>query len=479
MRRRLRVPPARGFGVWPRASEATVIDKTDTAALQSQLRGQLIDTDHDEYEAARRVYNGSIDRYPWLIVRCADVADVIACVNFARDHEIPLAVRGGAHSGPGLGTCNDGLVIDLSRLRGIRVDAGGRTVRVDGGCTSGDVDHATHAFGLAVPFGIVSSTGVGGLALGGGGGYLTRRYGLTIDNLVEADVVLADGRVVVASARENEDLYWALRGGGGNFGVVTSFVFKAQPVSTVFAGLTLWRLDRAQEVLQWYREFLPRAQEELYGFFGFKGVPPVAPFPEELQGKRVCGVVWCYTGPLDRAEAIFKPVRELKPAFELLAPMPFPALQTLFDPLFPAGLQWYWHGDFVKEISDDAIARHVEHGSNVPTLLSLMHLYPVDGAASRIGRNDTAFNYRDAAWSMVIAGIDPDPANLEGITAWSKDYWSAIHPHSAGGAYVNFMMDEGQERVRATYRDNYERLLSIKRKFDPGNLFRMNQNIRP
>jgi FAD/FMN-containing dehydrogenase len=208
-------------------------------------------------------------------------------------------------------------------------------------------------------------------------------------------------------------------------------------------------------------------------------VPPVAPFPEELQGKRVCGVVWCYTGPLDRAEAIFKPVRELKPAFELLAPMPFPALQTLFDPLFPAGLQWYWHGDFVKEISDDAIARHVEHGSNVPTLLSLMHLYPVDGAASRIGRNDTAFNYRDAAWSMVIAGIDPDPANLEGITAWSKDYWSAIHPHSAGGAYVNFMMDEGPERVRATYRDNYERLLSIKRKFDPGNLFRMNQNIRP
>lgn len=420
-----------------------------------------------------------IDRYPRLIARCADVADVMTAVKFARDNDLLLAVRGGAHNGPGLGTCDNGLVIDLSRLRGVRVDPAARSVRVEGGCTSGDVDHATHAFGLAVPFGIVSTTGVGGLAVGGGGGYLTRRYGLTIDNLLEADVVLADGRLVTASAGENEDLYWALRGGGGNVGVVTSFLFRAHPVGMVHAGVTLWTLDRAREVLEWYREFLPRMPEALYGFFGFKGVPTSAPFPEELQGKRVCGMVWCYTGALEQADEYFKPVRDMKPAFELLGPMPFPALQSLFDPLFPPGLEWYWRGDFVTELPDEAIALHVKHGSDVPSLLSLMHLYPVDGAAGRVSRNDTAFSYREAKWSMVIAGIDADPANRERIIAWTKDYWDALHPYSAGGAYVNFMMEEGQERIRATYRGNYERLVTIKRQYDPDNLFRVNQNIRP
>ncbi len=229
----------------------------------------------------------------------------------------------------------------------------------------------------------------------------------------------------------------------------------------------------------WYREFLPRAPEELYGFFGFKGVPMSAPFPQALQGKRVCGVVWCYTGPADGAAAAFQPVRDLKPDFEHLGSMPFPTLQAFFDGLFPPGLQWYWRGDFVAELGDDAIARHVEYGSRAPSLLSLMHLYPVDGAAGRVGRNDTAFSYREARWNMVIAGVDPDPANRERITAWTQAYWEALHPHSAGGAYVNFMMDEGQERVRATYRDNYDRLVEIKRKYDPGNLFRVNQNIRP
>lgn len=292
-------------------------------------------------------------------------------------------------------------------------------------------------------------------------------------------MVLADSRLVTASASENEDLYWALRGGGGNFGVVTSFLFRAHPVHTVYAGLTLWNLDRSKEILEWYREFLPQAPEELYGLFGFKGVPMSAPFPEHLQGKRACGMVWCYTGALENAGEAFKPVRELRPAFELLGPMPFPALQSLFDWLLPPGLQWYWRGDFVTELSDEAIDLHVKHGSNVPTLLSLMHLYPVDGAAGRVGRNDTAFSFREATWSMVIAGIDPDPANGERITEWTRDYWSALHPYSAGGAYVNFMMDEGEARIRATYRDNYERLAAIKREYDPGNLFRVNQNVRP
>jgi FAD/FMN-containing dehydrogenase len=456
-----------------------MVTDTATTAFKSSLRGRLITPQDSDYDQARRVYNGMIDRYPRLIARCADVADVMAAVRFARAHDLLLAVRGGAHNGPGLGTCDDGLVIDLSGMRGVRVDPAARTVRVEGGCTSGDMDHASHAFGLAVPSGIISTTGIAGLTLGGGSGYLTRRYGLTIDNLLAADVVLADGRLVSASATENPDLYWALRGGGGNFGVVTSFLFRAHPVSTVHAGLTLWELERAGEVLAWFRDYIPSAPEDLYGFFGFKGVPMSAPFPEALQGKRVCGMVWCYTGPAEGAEAAFRPVRDLKPAFEHLGPMPFPALNSLFDGLFPSGLQWYWRGDFVTELSDAAIARHVEYGSKAPTLLSLMHLYPVDGAAGRVGRNETAFSYREAKWNMVIAGVDPDPANRDRITAWTKDYWEAVHPYSAGGAYVNFMMEEGQERVRATYRDNYERLAAIKRQYDPDNLFRVNQNIRP
>ncbi|MGE5155734.1 MAG: FAD-binding oxidoreductase [Bdellovibrio bacteriovorus] len=456
-----------------------MVTDTTIAEFQSRLRGRLIAPKDTDYDQARRVYNGMIDRYPRLIARCADVADVVAAVRFAREHDLLLAIRGGAHNGPGLGTCDDGLVIDLSSMRGVRVDPAERTVRVEGGCTSGDMDHASHAFGLAVPSGIISTTGVAGLILGGGSGYLTRRYGLTIDNLLAADVVLADGRLVNASATQNADLYWALRGGGGNFGVVTSFLFRAHPVSTVHAGLTLWELERAGEILAWFRDFIPQAPEELYGFFGFKGVPMSAPFPEELRGKRVCGMVWCYTGPNEGAEAAFQPVRDLRPAFEHLGPMPFPALNSLFDGLFPAGLQWYWRGDFVTELSDAAVARHVAYGAQAPTLLSLMHLYPVDGAAGRVGRNDTAFSYREAKWNMVIAGVDPDPANRGRITTWTKDYWDAVHPYSAGGAYVNFMMEEGQERVRATYRDNYERLREIKRRYDPDNLFRVNQNIRP
>ncbi|HSF47994.1 MAG TPA: FAD-binding oxidoreductase [Burkholderiales bacterium] len=456
-----------------------MVKENAITAFRTSLRGQLIQTEDAEYDSARKVYNGMIDRYPRMIARCADVAHVINAVNFARDQDLLLAIRAGTHNGGGLGVCENGLVIDLSRLRGIRVDPNSRTVRIEGGATWGDVDHASHAFGLAVPSGIVSTTGVAGLTLGGGGGYLTRRYGLTIDNLIEADVVLADGRLVTASAQENEDLYWALRGGGGNFGVVTSFLFRAHPVSTVYAGLTLGNLDRATEIMQWYREFLPQASEELYGFFGFKGVPMSQPFTENLQGKRVCGVVWCYTGDLEKAEAAFKPVRAMGSAFELLGPMPFPQLQSLFDWLLPPGLQWYWRGDFVNELSNPAIALHVKHGSDVPTLLSLMHLYPVDGAAGRAGRNDTAFSFREAMWSMVIAGIDSDPANRERIIAWTKNYWDALHPYSAGGAYVNFMMDEGEARVRATYRDNYEQLAAIKRKYDPDNFFRVNQNIRP
>jgi hypothetical protein len=297
---------------------------------------------------------------------------------------------------------------------------------------------------------------------------------------LEVDLVLADGRFVTANASQNPDLFWAVRGGGGNFGVVTSFVFRAQPVQTVFGGPVLWKMNKAAQVMRWYREFMPKAPEDLYGFFAFLKVPPGPPFPEPLHTETMCGIVWSYTGPPDKAEEVYKPIREFaSPDFALLCAMPFPALQSLFDGLLPTGLQWYWKGDFVNELSDEAIALHIEHASRIPTLLSTMHIYPIDGAVHRVGRTDTAFSYRDVTYSTVIGGIDPDPANKEIISNWARDYWSALHPYSAGGAYVNFMMEEGQDRVQATYRDNYDRLATIKEKYDPGNLFRVNQNIQP
>jgi hypothetical protein len=456
------------------------MDETTIAGLAASLRGELIQRDDAAYESARRVYNGMIDRHPCMVARCADVADVITVVNFTREHGLLLAVRGGGHNGGGLGTCDDGVVLDLAHLKGIRVDPEQRTVRAEGGCTQGDVDHVASAFGLAVPAGVVSTTGIGGLTLGGGHGYLTRKYGLTIDNLLEADVVLADGRLVTASADRNEDLFWALRGGGGNFGVVTSFLYRAQPVSRVTAGPMFWEVDRTVEMMRWYREFLPAAPDDLYGFFAIMNILPVPAFPSRLQGRPVCGVIWCHLGPPEQARKDLDAVRQAHPPlFENVGRMPFAALQCLFDPLVPPGLQWYWRGDFFTELSDEAIEQHVRFGAQLPSMLSAMHLYPVDGYAGRIGSDATAFSYRDAKWSMVIDGVDPDPVNNEKISAWAKDYWNALHPYSAGGAYVNFMMDEGADRVQATYRGNYERLAAVKARYDPGNLFRVNQNITP
>ncbi|MBK6009261.1 FAD-binding oxidoreductase [Ramlibacter ginsenosidimutans] len=454
-------------------------DANPLQSLRAQLRGSLLQPGDDGYDQARKVYNAMIDKRPALIARCSDVADVIACVNHARDEGMLLAVRGGGHNGGGLGTCDGGLVIDLGGLRGIRVDPKAHTVRVEGGCTWADVDHATHAFGLATPAGIISSTGVGGLTLGGGIGHLSRRFGLTIDNLVSVDMVLADGRFVSASARENEDLFWAVRGGGGNFGVVTSFEFKLHPVGTVHAGPTLWPLDQAERVMKWYRDFIVQAPTELNGFFAFLTVPPGPPFPEALHLKKMCGVVWSHTGSAEQAERDLAPVRAMEPALYGVHSMPYPALQSAFDPIYPPGHQWYWRADFVNELSDEAIARHIVHAQRMPTWQSSMHLYPIDGAVHRVGRNETPFAYRNSKWACVIVGVDPDPANREAISSWCRNYWDALHPYSAGGAYVNFMMDEGQERVRATYREHYARLAQIKGKYDAGNLFRVNQNIWP
>jgi len=420
-----------------------------------------------------------IDKTPVAIVRCADVADVIRAVNHAREANVTVAIRGGGHHGAGLGSCDGGVVIDLADMNGVRVDPEAKTVRVEGGATWGKVDHATNAFGLATPSGFISTTGVGGLTLGGGLGYLTRKYGLTIDNLLEADVVLADGSFVTASEREHSDLFWALRGGGGNFGVVTSFLFKLHPVDQIVGGPTLWDLERAPAVMRWYREFIPNAPEDLNGFFAFLTVPPGPPFPESLHNKQMCGVVWCYTGSPENAEEVFRPVREFgPPALYGVHQMPYPTLQSAFDGLYPPGHQWYWKADFIDELPDEAIAEHMRFAA-VPTMQSTMHIYPIDGAAHRVDPSATAWNYRGAKWSTVIAAVDPDPANNERMTRWAKDYWQAVHPYSAGGAYVNMMMDEGAERVAAAYGANYERLARVKAKYDPQNFFRMNQNIKP
>ncbi len=449
-------------------------------SFKSALRGHVIEPTDAEYEQARKVHNGMIDRKPRLIARCADAADVMAAVRFARENDILVSILGGGHNAAGLGVCDNGLVIDLSAIRYTHVDPKARTVRVGGGSTWADVDHATHAFGLAVPSGVVASTGVGGLTLGGGLGHLTRHFGLTIDNLLGADMVLADGSFVTVNEWQHEDLYWAIRGGGGNFGVVTSFLFQAHPVHTNYAGPMLWELDQAPQVMKWYREFIKQAPNEMNGFFAFLVVPPAPPFPEHLHMRKMCGIVWCYTGGLEKAEAEFQPIRKMfPPALDLCGPIPHPMLQSMFDPLYQPGLQMYWKADFVNEIDDTSIDLHVRHARELPTMLSTAHLYPINGAAARVGNSDTAWNYRDATWAQVIVGVDPDPANRDKIVNWARAYWNDLHPHSAGGAYINFMMDEGEERIKATYRDNYSRLAAIKARYDPTNFFRVNQNIRP
>lgn len=447
-------------------------------AFGNQLRGELIAPSDSRYDETRKVYNGMIDKHPGLFAMCVDVADVMAAVNFGRENDLLVAIRGGGHNGGGLGLCTDGLVIDLSGLKFVRVDTSNNTVRVGGGNLWGEVDHATHPFGLAVPAGIISTTGVGGLTLGGGVGHLSRKYGLTIDNLLEADMVLADGSFVTVNANQNTDLFWAIRGGGGNFGIVTSFKFQAHEVKNVYGGPTLWPIEQTEEIMEWYHEFISNAPDDLNGFITTMVIPG-APFPEHLHNKQFCGIVWCYAGDLSKAPEVFKPILAKKPVFEHVGEMPYPAVQTLFDGLFPHGLQWYWRADFFTELGPELRAQHLKFGSKIPTSLSQMHLYPISGAASRVGVEETPWAYRDANYAGVIVGVSPDAADAALITNWCKDYWEALHPYSSGGAYSNFMMDEGQERVQASYKHNYKRLVSIKQQYDPNNLFRVNQNIKP
>jgi FAD/FMN-containing dehydrogenase len=458
---------------------------TLTETLEAELvgfTGDIAGRGEPGYDAARAVYNAMINRSPLLVARARSAQDVARVLEVARRRGLLVAVRGGGHNGGGLGTVEDGLVIDLGELNDVEVDAPGRTVRVGGGCTWGKVDGETGRHGLAVPSGIISTTGVGGLTLGGGLGHLTRAYGLTIDNLLAADVVLADGRQVHASEDSEPDLFWALRGGGGNFGVVTSFTFRLNDVSRFAGGPTFWDVEQGPEVLRAYREFIIEAPRQLNGFFAYTTVPPAPPFPEALHGRLVCGIVWAYVGEdADAQQAMAPLLRNVpEPLLHGVGPLPHAALQGAFDALYPKGHQWYWRADFVEEIPDPAVEIHQRFGAALPTPQSTMHLYPINGAAHDVDPADTAWAYRSANWGSVFAGVDPDPANAARIRQWSIDYFEALHPFSAGGAYVNMMMDdEGGDRVRASYGANFARLVEVKAQYDPENLFRVNQNIPP
>jgi FAD/FMN-containing dehydrogenase len=447
--------------------------------LRDRARGNVVTPDDEGYEEARKVYNAMIDRRPQVVVRCTSADDVAAAVDFARENGLDLAVRGGAHSVPGFGT-GEGVVADLSGMRDVAVDPDRRTARAQGGATWGMYNDATHAHGLASTGGIISTTGVGGLTLGGGIGYLSRGFGLSCDNLISAQVVTADGRSVTASENENEDLFWAIRGGGGNFGVVTEFEFRLYPVAEIYGGPMFYEVDDAATVLRFFREFIVDAPEQFGGFPAWQIAPPLPFIPEERHGEPFLAFVACWAGPIEEGENALKPFHDVAPVVaEALGPMPYPALNSAFDGLVPPGLQHYWKANFVTELTDQAIEAHLQHGPKVPVVNSTVHIYPINGACHRVAPDATAFAYRDATFATVIAGMWPDPAQNEDNIRWVREYYEATAPLSEEGGYVNFMAADDQDRIRANYKGNYDRLVEVKRKYDPDNLFHLNQNIKP
>jgi len=450
------------------------------AELRDRVRGETITPGDFEYEDARRVYNAMIDRRPHVVVRALGADDVVAAVEFARANDLPVAIRGGGHSVPGFGTADDAVVIDLSEMQEVDVDPHGRIARAEGGATLGVFNDATHEHGLATTGGIISTTGIGGLTLGGGIGYLARGFGLACDNLVAAEVVTADARRLTASESENEDLFWALRGGGGNFGVVTAFEYRLHPVEQVYGGPILYELDDAATVLRFYRDYIKDAPRELGGFPAWQIAPPLPFIPEDRHGEPFLIFVACWAGPIDQGEAALAPFHEVAPVVaEMVGPMPYPAINSAFDALVPAGLQHYWKANFVKELTDEAIAAHLEHGPEVPAVNSTVHIYPINGAVQDVSSDATAFAYRDANFATVIAGMWPDPSDNEANIAWVRRFYEATAPLSEEGGYINFMAADDQDRIRVNYRGNYDRLVEIKRKYDPDNIFRVNQNIQP
>jgi FAD/FMN-containing dehydrogenase len=456
------------------------LSKPTIDQLREGVRGDVITREDEDYEQTRRVYNAMIDKHPHVIIRVRDAGDARLAVDFARENELDLSIRGGGHSVPGFGTCDDGVVLDLSLMRGVRVDPRSKTARAEGGATWGDLNHAGYSFGLATTGGIISTTGVGGLTLGGGIGYLARGFGLSCDNLVSCDVVTADGNFLTASETDNEDLFWALRGGGGNFGVVTSLEYKLHPVKDIYGGPMFFELEHTADILRFFGEFIADAPEELGGFPAFQIAPPLPFIPEERHGDTFCAIVACWAGPIDEGEGALKPIHDVAPVVaEHVGPMPYPMLNSAFDALVPPGLQHYWKANFVRELTDEVIDAHLEHGPKVPVVNSTVHIYPINGACHRVGPDATAFGHRDANFATVIAGMWPEASDNDKNIAWVRDYYAATAPHSEEGGYINFAADDDQDRVASNYGANYGKLAEVKRKYDPDNVFHMNQNIKP
>jgi len=443
--------------------------------FSTRLRGGQLLRGDDGYDAARKIYNAMIDHRPAIIVRCAGVADVIDAVNFARSNDLLVSVRGGGHNVSGNAVCDGGLMIDLSAMKSVRVDRDSRTARAEPGVTWGEFDRETQAFGLATTGGLVSTTGIAGLTLGGGLGWLMGSHGLACDNLISVDVVTADGRVLIANDSRNEDLFWALRGGGGNFGIATSFQFRLHPVGPVLGGILIHGLDKAAEIIRFYDEFTRSSPDELGTFVGFVTSP---------EGERVMAIFVCCNGAVEEGERILKPLRELGPPLtDTIGAMPYVQVQKMMDDGFPAGRQNYWKSNFLKGLPPEAVDVILEHVAKAPSPHSAVAIEQFSGAVNRVGMDNTAFNHRNARYNLLIVGIWVDPAATAGNVRWVRELWDAMQPYSTGSVYVNYLgqeTDEGPERVKSAYGpEKYARLAAVKQKYDPMNLFRLNQNIRP
>jgi FAD binding domain/Berberine and berberine like len=459
----------------------TKLDETAVRELEGAFRGELVRPGDTTYDEHRKVWNGSIDRCPALIARCAGVADVIEAVRLARRTHLQVAVRSGGHSFPGQSVCDRGIVIDLGLMKGIRVDPEASTARAEAGAIWGELDRETQAFGLATTGGIVTHTGVAGLTLGGGIGWLQRKHGLTIDQLLSADLITADGELVKASATENPDLFWGLRGGGGNFGIVTEFKFFLNPVGPiVLAGPIFWPIEKSPSVLRFYRDWIADAPDELMTVVIHRKAPPLDFVPPELHGKLVVAIACCYAGPVDDGMRVVRPLKAFgSPVLDLCGPKPYLTHQAMFDPSFPHGRWYYMRACDVAELTDDVIDITVEHSMRIDSPLTAFPIWQMGGAVARVGEHDTAFNGRGAGHTFNITASTETAEGFDEEREWSRDFWSALEPHHTS-VYVNFLMDEGQERVRAAYgAEKYNRLKALKRRYDPDNFFRLNQNIPP
>lgn len=452
----------------------------DVSQLSGNVKGEVILPEDDRYDEARKVWNGMIDKRPALIVRCKNEDDVVVAVNYARDNNLITAVRGGGHNVAGFGTCDGGLVIDLSGMKNVSIDPEKGTADAQGGVTWREFDEECQKYGMATTGGLVSTTGLGGFTLGGGFGWLVRKYGMTIDNLISADIITAGGEKVTASDHENQDLFWGIRGGGGNFGVVTNFRYKVHNIGReVYGGAFFYPIEQAKEVLKAYRSWLETVPDDATTLFAFLTAPPIDFVPKELHGKLVLSIGLCYLGTKEEGEKLVSRLREAGPALDMVGWMPYIALQKMLDPFNPKGIKSYWKTSYLKGIEDDAIDQMIEGFKKVRSPMSQMHIHQMGGAVTRKGSESGAFTHRDEPFVLNVVALWEDPSLQEGEISWVRNTWNAMQRYSTGAAYLNFLGNEGSDRVKAAYGENYPRLVELKKKYDPGNFFRLNQNISP